>query len=74
MIIKQEYKDRINHFQYEFNDEYRRIDVDIPFCILQLEEMIDTLKDFVKDNPPKTWYDYHGIALINKEEKDEKTN
>ena len=67
MIIPDEYKNRVKHFKLEFNDEFDRTDVDIPFCILQLEEMIDTLKDFVNTNPPKYWYDFHGIALINKE-------
>ena len=65
MIIPQEYRDRIKHYHYEFKDEYERIDVDVPFCILQLEEMISTYKDFLKNNPPKDWFDYHGIAIAN---------
>jgi hypothetical protein len=70
MIIPYKYKDRITHYLIEFKDEFERTDVDIPFCELQLEEMLETFKDFKNENPPKDWYDYHGISIIRRAEEE----
>jgi hypothetical protein len=64
MIIPSNYKDRIKHFLIEFNDEFERTNVDVVFCQEQLKEVLLTFEDYLKNNPPKDWYDYHGISII----------